>query len=360
MDPIPSWMNPDLLYRLNYGPIHGHELDQVATFVTGTYHDRIRALDCEGMYPVVHRSWRNILPFARQPVLDTVETSPGQIHSRQTYLKQNDTIWLGLIDPVLSRTLLSKIYPNNSHFSNLQAFESAVYGGFRYRINFEDTNIARLLELELFENFGKFIGYYPRIALMPLGAAIYDVLRVIDQLKQNAYVVRFKGSGSLDTCSGEDQYYSSREDVISSNPSVACGNSLERPNAELFLKKTKQLILFSRFFSEFGKYSFENPIVPNVFESLLQGDHMSSTSPNGNVAESQAVNLSSLDASFICSGPFRLVVTCLPERHLHLDADGILHIYLPPANFWWVGDKLSRLTIFQAHFFWDHERAASR
>jgi hypothetical protein len=88
---------------------------------------------------------------------------------------------------------------------------------------------------------------------------------------------------------------------------------------------------------------------------------MSSISPNGNVAESQTVDLSSLDASFICSGPFRLVVTCLPERHLHLDADGVLHIYLLPSISRWLGYNIpARLAMFKDHFFWDHERAASK
>ena len=88
---------------------------------------------------------------------------------------------------------------------------------------------------------------------------------------------------------------------------------------------------------------------------------MSSNSPNGNVAESQTLDMSSLDASFICSGPFRLMMTCLPERHLHLDADGILHIYpLPIETPWWLDHRPSRLTIFEGHFFWNHERAASK
>jgi hypothetical protein len=216
-------MNPDLLYRLNYGPIDREEFYQVLRFFAATHHDRVRALNCDGMHRLVdHHSWRNSIPFARQPVLDKVETSTGQFESRKTYLKQKDTIWLGFIDPVLSSTLLSNIYPIISLPSDSQA-----YVGFRYKENFRCTNINRLLELELFgtQYTGEINATYRRTALMPLGAVFYDVLRVVDQMKQNAYDVGFKGSGSLDICSGEDQYYSSREDVISGNPSVTCGNS---------------------------------------------------------------------------------------------------------------------------------------
>jgi hypothetical protein len=200
---------------------------------------------------------------------------------------------------------------------------------------------------------------------MPLGAAFYDVLKVIDQLKQNGFV-GFKGSSQRDICPSEDQYYSSREDVIPRKLCLDCGDfGLQLGGASVltnkpFLKKIRRLILFSRICQKSVNSSFEDPKTPDAFQRLLQGDIMSSISPNGNVAESQTLDMSSLDASFICSGPFRLMMTCLPERHLHLDADGILHIYLlPKTDLWWSFYRPPRLTIFEDHFFWNHENAAS-
>lgn len=64
-----------------------------------------------------------------------------------------------------------------------------------------------------------------------------------------------------------------------------------------------------------------------------------------------SLNFSNIDASFICSGRFRIVLTTRFEKHFYLDSSGYLHIFWDFAS--WIGRDLDLL---DGHFFWDHEK----
>ena len=62
------------------------------------------------------------------------------------------------------------------------------------------------------------------------------------------------------------------------------------------------------------------------------------------------LDFSSTNAAFICSGPFKLMLTISLENHLLLDEDGYLQI------FWdFEREPGARLGLLEYHFFWDYE-----
>jgi hypothetical protein len=67
-----------------------------------------------------------------------------------------------------------------------------------------------------------------------------------------------------------------------------------------------------------------------------------------NDQESSRLDISNLDASYICSGQFRLMLTTCLEKHLYLDKDGVLYV------FWDFTHEIgSSLDIYRRHFLWD-------
>jgi len=67
------------------------------------------------------------------------------------------------------------------------------------------------------------------------------------------------------------------------------------------------------------------------------------------------LDFSSINAAFICSGPFKLMLTTSLENHLFLDQDGYLQI------FWdFEREPAARLGLLEHHFFWDYNSQNTR
>jgi hypothetical protein len=67
-------------------------------------------------------------------------------------------------------------------------------------------------------------------------------------------------------------------------------------------------------------------------------------------ASSLKLHLSHIDAAFICSGPFRLMLTLDLEQHLVLGNDGFLRVYWD-----FEASPGGRLVLFKNHFLWDNK-----
>jgi len=92
----------------------------------------------------------------------------------------------------------------------------------------------------------------------------------------------------------------------------------------------------------------------NTIESGLCSRASYSTNQVANL-ESANVDLASLDAAYICSGPYRLMLTTLPENHLVLDPDGFIHIFFDFRKT--IGCSLN---VYRGHFLWDRDGSATR
>lgn len=94
--------------------------------------------------------------------------------------------------------------------------------------------------------------------------------------------------------------------------------------------------------------------IKNKFESALHSRASYSINQRADL-ESTTVDLASLDAAYICSGPYRLMLTTLPENHLALDPDGFIHIFFDFRKT--IGCSLN---VYKGHFLWDRDGSASR
>lgn len=92
----------------------------------------------------------------------------------------------------------------------------------------------------------------------------------------------------------------------------------------------------------------------SLIENVLQSRASYSTNQRAEL-ESAHVDLSNLDTAYICSGPYRLMLTTLPENHLALDPDGFIHIFFDFRKT--IGCSLN---IYKGHFLWDRDGSASR
>jgi hypothetical protein len=101
--------------------------------------------------------------------------------------------------------------------------------------------------------------------------------------------------------------------------------------------------LFQNLESEVPRHDYAESLTRGLY-----GDREISPHLRISDLEASKVDMSDLDASFICSGAFRLMLTTRPDRHLYLDKDGYLHI------FWDFKEEVgSSLNIYKDHFFWN-------
>lgn len=95
------------------------------------------------------------------------------------------------------------------------------------------------------------------------------------------------------------------------------------------------------------------PIQDQLVASIHPGTGVS-LYRQGPQLESVNTDLGSLDASYICSGPFRLMLTTLPEKHLFLDPEGFIHIFFDFRKT--LGCSLN---VYKGHFVWDMDGKAT-
>lgn len=114
---LPEWITPDLLYRINYGPITEAERRNVASFL----YDQYYAIKCRRRVRTMSnlcRPFKNLLPhpWGPAPVRNLVQIGEDDFEDfqKEYWSKTVNTqppVLIGFIDPPLASSLLSNVYP---------------------------------------------------------------------------------------------------------------------------------------------------------------------------------------------------------------------------------------------------------
>lgn len=343
----PDWMTPELLYKINYGPLTKKESNQVAWFVN----EQLSTIKGRQYTRTVSSSsahlWRSILPFLRPPISPSIDTRKNRWPTPRN--EDPQSVVLGILDPKLAIELLSKLFPfmslglppdagyDNEH--ERRRYFELVYSRFRHtpeRLEVETQLSACLLMFEhnLLNLCRRRYGSGDTM-VFPLGALTLDVLKLIQTIQSSIDdVCNF---GHLATIS--EKYLFSSLSYLST---AERGRSYSAGTTQRFLKR----VLFRSDDHYLPGWERDDEIA-DFFSGVLKGSNSNERSRNFDI-ESSRLDISNLDASYICSGPFRLMLTTRLERHLHLDKSGLLYV------FWdFTREVGSSLDIYKNHFFWD-------
>jgi len=264
----------------------------------------------------------------------------GKVHKEKwsAATKYQRSVLVGFLDPPVAAALLNAVYPGNQE--SRDAYCDFVYSG-------SSRHGQPLLELEvrlcrIAGNLSHPDGETYDHAFLPLAAIVSDALELISHV----YNKWSQKSGNLDiNCNDvilSPNFYLSRASSWSESglsldiskmqerlepamPSLEIRDLLEcliladrRPGPVLDLvqvynvaRKRYSMQLMDTWFDAAG---FEEPNAESQ-KGLMDK------------ANDLTLDTSNIDASFICSGAFRLMVTTRLEKHLLLDVNGYLQVY---------------------------------
>jgi len=345
----PDWMTPDFLYRMNYGPLTNKESYKAASFLQDQLAD-IKASQCiRTTKSRASRSWHSMSPF-RAPICPTIDFRDQK--ELKPKIENPRPIVFGCLDPKLGVELLSQLYPTPSHFipregkdviSELRRYYASGYSQFHYTPRTMEVDMHTVAGLLLFEHnllrlCRRRYGFRGETMVFPMGALALDVLVLIQRIKSSISIdsdFAQLGMTVRKYLISPQSYFSTAE----RGTSDAYGSSI----TPMFLK-TILLTRGNHFLPEWNKDDKVDEFFFRVLNSGTPFDPPNSQRDE----ESSRLDISNLDASYICSGPFRLMLTACLEKHLQLDKDGILYV------FWdFTHEVGSSLDIYRRHFLWD-------
>jgi hypothetical protein len=338
-------MNPDLLYRINYGPLTKKESNNVATFLRGQLSDIKARQYARTFASRSAQPWRSLSPFYRPSISPTIDCQ-GNVWPITTAKDPSD-LALGCLDPRLGVELLCQLFPMSSDIipgegsreEDLRLHFQNTCGSFLYtpkdlEVDNSTSNCLMMFEHSLLNLCRR---RYSRGDLMvfPLGALALDILEVIPKMKSSV-----ESNGDFEKLTATSiKYLTSSFSYLS---------TAERGRS--YWSSTTLRFIHTILFTEDSYYLQKWNKTDNVeeFFSRAFSGYNPRPRPQSFDQESARLDISNVDASYICSGPFRLMLTTRIEKHLHLDKDGILYI------FWDFTQEIgSSLDIYKGHFLWD-------
>lgn len=334
---LPTWMTPEFLYRINYGPITDKDRDKVASFLYDQYYGIVGRLRRKTMSSVCRRSWSSILPspWGRAAIRNVVPCPDEDDRLRLRYkLEKEDwsnvpparpPAYIGFLDPLLSDHIFHSLLPNCSFINP--------YCNFRYReLDWAIDRDALELEVRL---------CHMDTVLLPFAAVVRDIRKLVSRLDSNW--IEKDGTAILEVPElqemqnlSEFYIYSCPRAVhprLESIPRMKLGRAIQGLGTSDIL----EIILFDRrrpgpslqslspgpelgrWIHRFGDRLF------GMREYVKQDEQ--SLSGLLKKCDALTLDISSIDASFISTGPFRLMFTTRFEDHFLLDKEGYLHVY---------------------------------
>jgi hypothetical protein len=357
--PVPEWFTAEFLYRINYGPVEPGDYETALTYSRDRIYSREAARRRQA-YPyrqsVKRWGWTPRFPWFRGPIRNTMEiwdddrryrrggiwkqgTEPWVV-SRNSQLGPH-RVYLKFLDPRLSEVFFQNLLPYCS--PRLPGGDSFLYWEYNedlLLLEFEYNLLRRLRPLS----------QYGLTNRMPLAAMLADantLISIVSKLTDRPLRINWREIQETHP----NTFYGARSQLVHGEPTPMFhfGDSG-------FCKTFLDLILFGS--SELGIGPWKQ-LPGNQFYEIdppktwfrLAG--FSEQEDNARTVlkkklDDLKLDFSNIDASFICSGPFRLMLTTRLERHFILDRDGYLQIFwdfrsLPGSSF------VSR---FETHFLW--------
>jgi len=296
------------------------------------------------------KSWSSMLPLIRPPISIEIDS---RREGRPTSLKPENTelLFFGFFDPRLVVELLSQLYPSSSYFitggqgDNFKSMLCRLYRQ-RYGLCYYPARAEwvdhisgachLLLEHNLLEICRRrYSG--GDLMVFPIGAIALDVIALIPKMKAS---MESDGDFSRLELTTKNYLFA----PFSFLSTAERGHSYARSTTASFI----QTILFTKGNHFIPPWDTEDKVEDffhRAFGHHTQAGHTDSYRYD---QESSRLDISNLDASYICSGPFRLMLTTCLEKHLYLDKDGILYV------FWDFTHEIgSSLDLYRGHFLWD-------
>ena len=347
-------MTLDLIYRFNYGPINTEEYLAVILFIHQQFYDYEAFKRANWLSSIQRRSWRSRLPFVRPSISHSLETNLD-LRRRQWSFREKPSQEITLIDPLIGRLILSKLYPQRTERTRPTFRAGDVY------------SCLLLLETRLsIISWTEMEHRAHNTAPVPFAALFSEGIRTIDSLSIDGW---FPDALERHTALSEFRKLCDVDNSLSVNV-VAQGITSSKlyPSLKRLYKIRESFHFNARFPGDLVDAVSHLDLSPGIWldswksriEHLrtavthaLGPTHVASSIGAYNL-ESANVDISNLDASYICSGPYRLMPTTQPERHLVLDPDGFLHIFWDFEEH--VGNSLN---MYKGHFLWDAESSTS-
>lgn len=390
-------MTPEFLYRLNYGPTTESDWSKVTSFLYDQYYGIEGRRRCKTMSSVCRPSWTSLLPWRRPAIRTVVEdfSDEGGFfdligRTEETVKKENwsdataieDHVLIGFLDPALATALLNKVYPGE----DIENKKSNAYHDFVYSM--KSRYGRHLLELELrlcrigdpAEDKSDELSSegetdddddddddYDAHIHLPFAAIVSDALELISHVHTQLF--------QKDRVDKNDIEINCRVLFESPNFYTSKRNSWTRTKMEPdFMKKQDRLApamagLESLDLLDILLFSSRHPgpklKLPKrydphgaTYHATLRDawlDALEFKTPNDEQeglrekVDALGVGISNIDASFICSGPFRLMLTTRLENHMSLH-ENFLQVY------WDFEETIGRgLDLLEGHFFWDRK-----
>jgi hypothetical protein len=343
---LPPWLTPEFLYRINYGPITHADREKVQDYLIRQY----SALEVRRRYKTIkhlrRRQWRLFVPYpwGQLPIRKVVREASSDdelSYMNSSVASFQPLVMIGFLDPKLAHLLKKAIYPFREY--NLKDF----YEDFKYE---EEGAVITRASLELELSLVR-----PRMAdshlsyLLPFAAVIADMKRLIESIN----VARFTYRGvseplglSIQEALHSQSYY------ISGSYFFRCDERLENLHFISVMLRSR-LSCGPELDPLDGDFMEIKPILLNV-------DDFRESEENGEKElakrlDNLTLDWSSINAGFLCSGPFKLMMTTVLENHFVLDQEGYLQVY-------WDFEPVpgARLKALEGHFFWDYSSDNTR
>jgi hypothetical protein len=326
----------------------------------------IKAEERRRAYPnrtAIRKRWPPILPWQRRPIRKQIEVwddwgfwELGNENWNKPYVSHrfhagfSATIgyrFVSLLDPKLSRRIYRRLFPKTTSPLSFNAFSYC-----------DDTsNDSHLVDFAVFENgvVNQVSQKIKATRLLPLAAVVEDAFTVISEISTLAsdgepidWNKIFEKTLPL--------FHNNRAPVDSSEYH-RIPDSKERFQGKRSYFEFLNVLLFTH--GQPGP-SFDPRRIqisetdPRETWFKVAGFSKQDREPLLHRLESLKLDFSNIDASFICSGPFRLMLTTRMDQHLLLRDDGYLQV------FWDFGRPGASLRTFSGHFLWGRERGDSQ
>jgi hypothetical protein len=323
-----------------------YEFYKAQKFLTQQFVDYQETRGTKTLSSISISTFKRLLPFHRPPIHDEVETPNSTRNLKSRRRKGPTPAIVGFMDPILARLMMSKLYkeeqgppPPGQRRDPVLGY---AYDAFTYEsvksLNYYDTGVRVNTQTEALMNLEVQACWFA----IPFAAVLSDTSTYIDSYSES-------DSAFKKSLTNSSYFYTSSS--MARMPVAFNLDMLER----LLSKRTIALIFLA------GSTPGSIPMFhgsksrkPTDLDGLLQGETLLTYWKTGD-EESRRLDISKLDASYICSGPYRLMLTTRPDRHLYLDDYRRVHIFwdFNPSN---PGRSLGK---YKGHFFWDEEGQAS-
>jgi hypothetical protein len=374
------WMNSNFLFRMNYGSITEEDRFKAASFLYQQYYAILGQRRLKTMDSICRTSLLNSVlryPWSR-PAIRTVIQSWEPFWDEQKFGKEDwraavkipIPVIIGILDPELAKELMKIIYPKQSFLNNS-------YKDFMYSPHNPEARSLLELEVQLCHITREHDNYYihalrdilpPEHVRLPFAAIFSDIRNLVSCINRELPT----SNSILSLRQTVTNFLYTSPECYLSNPDSSVANGLDNglDSGKLIGRWQESLRPSMPVLKALDLWSillFDNVVPPG----LSNYDHLSSNELWPGAAgyvepteistkallakvDNLKLDFSSIDAAFICSGRFRLMLTTRIEQHFLLDGKGYLYVY------WNFEQDPGSLKRYENHFFWNHDEKTQR